>query len=1177
MYAIFLITILPLFYTIVSSKSVYHVRPDDEGFLSNNSPSAHTLNYYLLNASKYFTYNAELKFLSGVHQLDAVIMIKDTHHFALTGSSRNGTINSIIECPQYGGIVIINSSYINIQDLILKDCNTALDYALYLKNDIVSRSSFASLLINNSHSLNIFHVTTYQISFYNIVLINVFNSNLSTISSNGIAVIYNNIVDKNYSAVTNNKNALLLHAYNSVFGSSSFTPYEMVLNFIEYPCGIQVQISSVQFKSDKAIFVYSYANTVCNGINKVNFINCSFDDIKCVENSDEQDSIITISVDNYSCFRDNKQTNLITFMNCSFSNNENRKPLPKYIINFQNINSESLLYIVNSQFCNNNGTTILAALASQDSIYDTFLPYIPGTHLSVIISNVTFSRLLDIDVVMILYNTDIKLEGPVLFSEMEINMAVVYGKRMRLVFSDYIEFSDIDTFYIIVNECVYLSPNTYIYLTSNVINDIFLNYGFYYSVPVYSRPCMFQYISNNYHQDFVNIHNFNTSIIITETTFANLCTHEYCATHCRWVGDALFEKTSPLVVNRQIIKFADWKDANKTISDKKNVCYCTDSYSYSCYLDEINVYPGQTFHLQLISTITNVNYLTVTVNNTMTTSCRVAKTSEIEQRVYNNCTSVYFTIHYYKKWCELFLSYSAFGADIDIFYINFLPCPTGFSLNQLEGYCQCDPILTSTTIISISCNINDQTILRPGNSWICTTSNHTYQVSSPCPFRYCLPNPSSFNLSNPDSQCQFKRSGFLCGKCQKDLSTIFGTSNCKPCSNAFLFITAPIALAGIALLLLLFMLNVTVTDGAINAFILYVNIVSINSSIIFTHQSTAHIFVSLANLDLGFEMCFYNGMDDYTKTWLQLAFPVYLIIIATLLIVGSRYSTKVQRLTARRTLAVLATLFLLSYTKILRTVSKVLFFYSRITDLPSNKTTIVWSIDANIPLFGAKFTALFTACLILLLIIIIPFNVVLTFTRILSRHRMINYFKPLLDAYQGPYKNRYYFWPGLQLLIRAIFFGLSALDKNINLAIGLVLLAAMLGIHGYVRPFKSSFKNIQELVFIFNLIVLFVFVQFENTNNIIVNTSVIIASIHFIIILLNNLRLYQCLPVLESISRKNKRVIDIKQCIINKWMHLIKRNRSHNDYMQNIPLRDVVPEVAYNFKEYQEPLIGQED
>ena len=305
--------------------------------------------------------------------------------------------------------------------------------------------------------------------------------------------------------------------------------------------------------------------------------------------------------------------------------------------------------------------------------------------------------------------------------------------------------------------------------------------------------------------------------------------------------------------------------------------------------------------------------------------------------------------------------------------------------------------------------------------------------------------------------------------------------------------------------------------------------------------------------------------------WLQLAFPFYLIFIATLLIVASRYSTKVQRLTARRALAILATLFLLSYTKILRTVSNVLFFYSTIIDLPSNKTTIVWSVDGDVPLFGTKHIILFITCLILL-IIIIPFNVVLTFTRLLSRHRLINYFKPLLDAYQGPYKIQCYFWPGLQLIIRAVFYGVSALDKNINLSMGVVLLAAMLGIQGYIQPFKSSFKNIQELIFIFNLTALFALIQFENTNNIIVNTSVTIASIHLAIILLNCLRLYQCLPLLEYISRKNKKVDSLKQFIVGKWMQYTKRNKPHNN---NIPLRNVIPDVTYNYKEYREPLLGQ--
>ena len=154
---------------------------------------------------------------------------------------------------------------------------------------------------------------------------------------------------------------------------------------------------------------------------------------------------------------------------------------------------------------------------------------------------------------------------------------------------------------------------------------------------------------------------------------------------------------------------------------------------------------------------------------------------------------------------------------------------------------------------------------------------------------------------------------------------MFGSSHCQQCSNIYLFLIVPIEIAGLVLVLLLFILNLTVTDRTINAFILYVNVVSINTPVFFPELdklTPTYTLISLANLDLGIQTCFYNGMDDYAKMWLQLAFPFYLIFIATSLIVTSRYSAKVQRLTARRALPVLATLFLLSYTKILLIVSR---------------------------------------------------------------------------------------------------------------------------------------------------------------------------------------------------------------------------------------------------------------
>ena len=149
-------------------------------------------------------------------------------------------------------------------------------------------------------------------------------------------------------------------------------------------------------------------------------------------------------------------------------------------------------------------------------------------------------------------------------------------------------------------------------------------------------------------------------------------------------------------------------------------------------------------------------------------------------------------------------------------------------------------------------------------------------------------------------------------------------------------------------------------------------------------------------------------MDDYVKSWLQLLFPIYLLMIAGLIIITSRYSVRIQRITARKVLPVLATLFLLSYTKIVRTISSVLFYYSEITNLPSESTTLVWSVSTNIPFLGAKFIVLFIVCLILLLIIL-PFNVMLLFSRKLTYFKFINHLKPLLDTYHGPYKDKVFY------------------------------------------------------------------------------------------------------------------------------------------------------------------------
>ena len=499
-----------------------------------------------------------------------------------------------------------------------------------------------------------------------------------------------------------------------------------------------------------------------------------------------------------------------------------------------------------------------------------------------------------------------------------------------------------------------------------------------------------------------------------------------------------------------------------------------------------------------------------------------------------------------------------------------LPCPVGFTL--LNGICNCDPYLVNSDLQINTCYINELAIERPANSWINyqNQSNEMhYSISSTCPMDYCSPSTTKLNLEHPDSQCQFHRTGLLCSQCQNGLSMIFGSSRCMRCTNVYLLLSIVVLIAGVVLVVLLYCLNLTVTKGTINGIIFYANIISINGSVFLVNDNVykpLKVFISFANLDLGIETCFYNGMDSYAKMWLQLFFPFYLIMMATLLIITSRYSTRIQRLTFTRSLPVLATLFLLSYTGILRNVSTVLFSYSTITELPSNHQHLVWSIDASVPLFGVKFTILFITCLILF-VVLIPFNMMLLFTRYVMRFKIKNWFKPLLDTFQGSYKHKHYYWTAVYIMLRNVFFALYIFTIEVRLMVGTVLLIFLFCFYGYIWPYRDTLVSIQEYLLLINLSILHAVAYQCNgeVSSTITNVMITIALVHFTIILLYHFLTFTCHCNVENI------LWDVKEKM-NKCCHLICYTYNASDHVMTCE----IPERSYNYMDYRERLVCDE-
>ena len=689
--------------------------------------------------------------------------------------------------------------------------------------------------------------------------------------------------------------------------------------------------------------------------------------------------------------------------------------------------------------------------------------------------------------------------------------------------------------------------------------------------------CPVQFYSQKHNYDY-HPHKINVHIFVLNNIYTipkGLTGSELILSKCTWLAGSAFRSIDGAFVYNNMFQI------NHTIVNKNStrriplsVCPCSNSSS-SCYFPNLtSVYPGQTLHVSLIVRKENLNQYnpatTLVVANTQEDDCSIIESFQLSQTHLNHgCNNYSYTIwpsHKDITECKLFVGLKGMP---EMFFVEIKHCPKGFTLQSNKKACDCDPALNNIYFSVTSCNLDQQTIVRPANSWIsCDTFNnsYTYVISPHCPFYYCLPYSSNLLLTTPDMQCQFKRSGTLCGYCQEGFSVMFGSSQCKQCSSLYLLIVVPIAIAGVLMVVALFVFNITVNSGSFNTYIFYANMMSINySSFCPNNNSFDCTLLSLFNLDLGIEACFYNGMDDYSKIWLQLTFPFYLIIIAIALIIGSRYSSKVQRLTAHRSLQVLATLFLLSYTKLLLAVSQVLFAFTSIMHLPRQRTKIVWSPDASIKIFGIKFCALFLVCLIIFLFLLIC-NTILLFPRTVLRTKFANKFKPLFDPYFGPYKDKFSFWTGLQLLVRAIFYGLTAqLNQDLGTNGGIILLIILVCFQGILQPFKDSFKNTQESLVLSNLLSVYAITALNNDRNrhkilFVVKLLINAQLAYFIIYIIGHSIMTVCG---KTVTQRCDQIFNF----LTKNCHKSVK-QSQSSYSCEIP------EVAYDYKEFQDPLIG---
>ena len=540
--------------------------------------------------------------------------------------------------------------------------------------------------------------------------------------------------------------------------------------------------------------------------------------------------------------------------------------------------------------------------------------------------------------------------------------------------------------------------------------------------------------------------------------------------------------------------------------------------------------------------------------------------------------------------------------DALIVNVTMQHCPLGFVWDDHKHQCFCSSAFFNKDFYSVynykaECDINYLSIIRPSltvNTWAGYVNASTrFGVSMQCPIGYCNYNGSFFcssltnsmNISNSrtcdkkkdflQSLCAHHREGPLCGSCGRikegqKLSVVFGSTECKQCNNWWLWTLVLYAVVGPLLIYMLYALRLTLITGTLNGIIFYAQMANCGITDLLAlnvyevpYAKFCLIFVSIVNLNLGFPLCFYNGMTEVWKAGLSLLFPLYLLTIVVILIILSRFSLRLASRIAHSSVQVLVTVVHLSFSKLLLAIIDV--FTSARIYYDSNTSYNVWYWDGSVDYGVGSHLILMIITLLIVIPLLLPYILLLLFARPIRRTRINEYVRPLLEAIHAPYKEGKEYWFVIQLLFVVVMYIIYVTLRASNILKIIVVitpfLILLLLLQTYFKPFKNEGIYFLNCCPLLNLIFLytttwFLFIGFKHkTIAMFVSITVIIVFLMFLAVFL-----YHILLVTGKMSS------------ITAMFHLMQDKYNQRIFTYKPLLQ--ASSSQYDSCEYREPLLS---
>ena len=409
--------------------------------------------------------------------------------------------------------------------------------------------------------------------------------------------------------------------------------------------------------------------------------------------------------------------------------------------------------------------------------------------------------------------------------------------------------------------------------------------------------------------------------------------------------------------------------------------------------------------------------------------------------------------------------------------IELLPCFSGYFYNGYSRHCVC---YHQKDIVEC---YNDYNEIKRGYWFGAVTDPFKLSVSL-CPSRYCYfgkhrkeTRQGYFILpSTLDDQCNSQRTGIACGQCKPGYTLAYDLPNCinkDRCSAGMTVLVIVLTIIyWISIVAFVFALMYCAyrmkfkfekSLGYTYGIIYYYSIVDILldnnpyiSDAVFQFIAVLSSFAKLTPQLFG-QLCLVEGLSGIDQQFINYSHAVAVLLIIVSIVIAARYSPRLLVFVRRYIISVICILLLLSYTSIASTSLQLL----RPTDYPGYDGLYVY-ISPEMRYFNNRhaFYGVVTFCS-MILVIGLPMFLLLE-PLVLSRWFNFVKVKPLLDMFQGCYKDKHrcfaaYYLICRQVIIIIVYFGNDDYYEMLYYLQTACVVIAML--HIWIQPYTDNFLN----------------------------------------------------------------------------------------------------------------------